>query len=270
MTKREPDRMQLDITYIAIKNLSVVWAQAKRPFNEKWAREIAEDFDPDKFDPPVVTKPNGIGHYHVVEGQHRVYGAKLALGSDEQQLPCRVVDAEDPARAAEIWLGINSGRKATKPIQHFVIAVVAKREPETEIDALVHRLSYKIASSKGDYCITAVSALKNIHRKFGATLLKATLVVIDKTWPGDASAFGGELLKGYAAFVNEWRGMDPNRLIEVVKAGSRGVAGTPHQLLTSSRAYAEQMGMTITESISEQLRIRYNKNLREDAKLKRK
>jgi hypothetical protein len=261
--------MEVKISFIPIENLSVVWAQSQRPFNEKWAKEIAEEFDPDKFDPPVITKPNGVGHYHVVEGQHRVHAAKLALGVD-QQIPCRIVDVEDPARAAEIWLGINSGRKATKPVQHFMIAVVAHREPETEINTMVHKMGYRIAQSKGDYCVSAVSSLKSVHHKFGKTLLQGTLMVIDEIWPGDAGAFGGELIKGFAAFVNEWRSMDHKRLIEVMKTGTRGIAATPHQLLTASRAYAEQVQITITEAISEELRKRYNRGLREENKLKRK
>lgn len=263
------EKLTTEIVYISIENLSVVWAQAQRPYNEKWAKEIAEDFDPDKFDPPVITKPNGVGHYHVVEGQHRTKAAELALGKG-QKIPCRIVDAEDPARAAEIWLGINSGRKATKPIQHFMIAVVAGREPENEINELIKKLGYRISTTKNEYSISAVSALKQIYQRFGKALLHATLVVLHKTWEGDSQAFGGDLLKGYALFINEWRSMDHKRLIEVIKSGVRGVAATPHQLLTASRTYAEQMQMSLSEAISEELRRRYNKNLKEEAKLKRK
>lgn len=267
--KPTTNKLSTEIVYIKIENLSVVWAQAQRPYNERWAREIAEDFDPDKFDPPVITKPNGVGHYHVVEGQHRTKAAEMFLGRD-QLIPCRIVDAEDPARAAEIWLGINSGRKATKPIQHFMIAVVAGREPETEINELVKKLGYKIGATKTDYSISAVSALKQVHQKFGKTLLHATLLVLHRTWEGDTQAFSGELIKGYAALINEWRSIDNKRLVEVIKSGVRGVAASPHQLLTASRTYAEQMQMSLTEAISEELRRRYNKSLKEDAKLKRK
>src|SRR6516165_12278781 len=144
-----------ELIHVAIKNLSVIWAQSQRPFNEKWAKQIATDFDPDKFDPPLITKPNGVGFYHIVDGQHRVAGAKIAFGENEQ-IMCRMVDADNPARAAEIWLDINSGRKAVKPIQNFEVAVTAEREPETEINTLNKKMSYKISAVKNDHCISAV------------------------------------------------------------------------------------------------------------------
>src|SRR6516225_5950032 len=100
--------------WIPVKVLSVVWVNAQRPYDEKWAKQIADNFDPDKFDPIVVTQPNGQGIYHIVEGQHRrhaleMFAAKTNNGIGENELaPCRVIDEVDPARAAEIWLGNNS------------------------------------------------------------------------------------------------------------------------------------------------------------------
>jgi hypothetical protein len=267
--KKDEKKIETQITYVGIDKLSVVWAQSQRPYNEKWAKEIGAEFDPDKFDPPVITKPNGIGYYHVVEGQHRIKGAEMALGTN-QLIPCRIVDAEDPARAAEIWLGINAGRKATKPVQDFLISVTANREPETEINKLVNTLGYHISQTKKDYGISAVSSLKNVHKRFGKPVLHATLLALSKTWDGDSTAFGGDLIKGYATFINEWKSMEPRRLIEALKNGPRGVAATPYQLITAGKAYADQMQLSLSEAISEELRRRYNKNLKEENKLKRK
>lgn len=56
-----------NVVYIPIKNLSVVWTQSQRPRDEKWAKEIADNFDPELYDPIIVTKPNGKGIYHIIE-----------------------------------------------------------------------------------------------------------------------------------------------------------------------------------------------------------
>jgi hypothetical protein len=244
--------------------MSVVWVQSQRPFNEKWAKQIASEFDPDKFDPPVITKPNGVGFYHIVEGQHRVAGAKIAFGENEK-LVCRMVDADNPARAAEIWLGINSGRKATKPVQEFLVAVTAQREPETEINALVRKMDYHISPVKNDHSISAVSSLVWVHRKFGIAILKATLLMLDKIWTGDPAAFSGELIKGYGSFINEFHSyLDPKRLSDVSKVF------TPHKLQAAGRLYAEQNITTAVEGIAETLRSKYNYKLHEKQKLRRK
>ena len=243
-------RSKIELVEVYIKNMSVIWVQSQRPFNEKWAKQIAAEFDPDKFDPPVITKPNGAGYYHIVEGQHRVASAKIAFGENEK-LVCRMVDAQDPARAAEIWLGINSGRKATKPVQEFLVAVTAGRQPETEINTLVRKMDYHISQVKTDYSISAVSSLIWVHRKFGMAMLKATLLMLDKTWPGDPAAFSGELIKGYGSFINEWHPyIDTKRLSEVmVKSGF-----TPHKLLAAGRLYSEQNITSVMEGIAETLR----------------
>lgn len=255
-----------ELIYVAIKNLSVIWAQSQRPFDEKWSKQIAAEFDPDKFDPPVITKPNGVGFYHVVEGQHRIGGAKIAFGENEQLL-CRMVDCEDPARAAEIWLGINSGRKHIKPVQRFEVSVTAGREPETEINTLVKKIGYRISAVKNDHCISAVSSLIEIHRKYGSMILKATLLALDKIWSGDPAAFNGELIKGFAVFINEFHShIESKRLTEMI-----GKSFTPNKLLAAGRLCSQQNIIPVIEGIAEIIRSKYNYKLREEnRRLKRK
>lgn len=255
--------------FVAIKHLSVIWIQAQRPYREAWAKEIADNFDPDKFDPPVITKPNGEGHYHIVEGQHRVGAAKIAFGENEQ-IKCRMVDADDPERAAEIFLGINKGRKAIKPVVSFQVAVVAKREPETDINRMVNNLGlgYRISATKSDYCITAVSSLIYVYNRQGRAILNNTLKVLNNTWEGDASAFNGEIIKGYAVFLNEYQSYSVFNATRLATATAK--VFTPERLLRASKLHAEQHRTPLSEGISETLRSKYNSNLKDSQKLKRK
>jgi hypothetical protein len=260
MTKKETKEV-----FVAIKNLSVVWVQAQRPFQEAWAKEIAEHFDTDKFDPPVITKPNGEGKYHIVEGQHRVWAAKENFGLEEQ-LRCRMVDAEDPARAAEIWLGINAGRKAIKPVTKFLVSVIANRPTEVEINRLIHRLGYRVTPTKGDHCISAVSSMIHVHNRQGIEVLHAVLVILDKSWPGDHSAFQGEMIKGYAVFLNEFPHANPNHLVHAITK----VPFSPNQVVDAAKIFASQHKIPLAEAMSETLRAKYNRNLKDAAKLRKK
>ena len=59
-----PNQSQLSskdykLEWIRVRDLAVVWPEAQRPYKERWAKEIADNFDPDKFDPIKVTLPNG-------------------------------------------------------------------------------------------------------------------------------------------------------------------------------------------------------------------
>jgi Family of unknown function (DUF6551) len=250
--------------FVAIKNLSVVWRQSQRPFVESWGRKLAAEFDTAKFDPPVITLPNGMGHYHIVEGQHRIFAARLLFG-DNEQLKCRMVEASDPARAAEIFLGINAGRKAIKPVAKFLVAVTAGREPETTINRLVDKLGCRISPGKTDYCISAVSSLIYVHERQGFDVLHATLLVLSKSWSGDAAAFQGDIVKGYAVFINEFPHAENKRLIEVIPK-----AFSPNQLLAAGRLYAEQHKVPLIEGLSETLRAKYNWKAKDNQKLKKK
>jgi hypothetical protein len=251
--------------FVATKHLSVIWRQSQRPFVEGWAKKIADNFDTDKFDPPVITKPNGQGHFHIVEGQHRVWAVRALFG-DNEQIKCRMVEADDPARAAEIFLGINAGRKAIKPVAKFLVAVTAKREPETTINRLVIKLGYRIAPSKADHCISAVNSLIYIHERQGLTILNAALLMLDKSWTGDATAFQGDIVRGYAVFINEFHPyLNTSRLSDVIPK-----AFSPNQLLAAGRLYAEQHKISLLEGLSETLRARYNRGLKDGQKLRKK
>jgi hypothetical protein len=251
--------------FVAVKFLSVIWRQSQRPFQESWAKKIADEFDTDKFDPPVITRPNGQGYFHIVEGQHRVWAVRALFG-DEEKLKCRMVEADDPPRAAEIFLGINAGRKQVKPVAKFQVAVTAQREPETSINRLVFKMGYRVAASKADYCISAVSSLIYVHEREGMKILSDTLLMLHKSWPGDAMAFQGDIIRGYAVFINEFHPyLNTLRMMDLIPKFF-----SPNQLLSASRLYADQHKVTLIEGMSETLRSRYNRGLKDDQKLKKK
>jgi hypothetical protein len=91
--------------------------------------------------------------------------------------------------------------------------------------------------------------------------------MLDKTWAGDIAAFGGDIIKGYAVFINEFHTyLDPKRLNEAIAK-----AFTPNKLLAAGRLYSEQNITTVVEGIGEVLRSKYNYKIRDEKlRLKRK
>jgi len=262
------------IVYIPVKNLSVVWVQAQRPFNEKWGQKIADEFDPDKFEPIIITQPNGAGIYHVVEGQHRRYAlerfaAKMnrsGNGADEQA-PCHIIESADPKRAAEIWLGINVGRKKVSAVSEFKVAVTACREPELSVNHIVLRCGYRVTSDHSDSTIIAVGALCRIYQQYEEMVLYQTLNVLRSIWGGDPQAVSGGLLRGFAMFLNEFgRHYDKPRLPKIVSAKY----GTPWRFLDAAKAHKERTMETLEEAVAELLQRDYNRGVPEDKRLKRK
>jgi uncharacterized protein DUF6551 len=260
------------IEYIPLKNLCVVWVSAQRPYDEKWAKSIADDFDPDKFDPIVVTLPNGNGIYHIIEGQHRrnalqMYAGKVDNTSGENELaPCRVVDEADPARAAEIFLGINSGRKAIKPVAEFKVAVTAEREAETQINKVLHRLGYQVSSAKSPFNVSAVSALKMIYNRHGIATVERTVRTLNLLWNGDPTAVSSPLLRGFAIFANEFYSHVNMRRLQ----SQIGVRFTPFKFTEAAKARKQNTMEKLDEAISELLIREYNRGLKDGARLHHK
>jgi hypothetical protein len=252
------------IEWIPVRNLSVVWVQSQRPYDEKWAKTIADALDPDKFDPIIVTKPNGQGMYHVIEGQHRrhaleMFATKIGGKGEDEQAPCRIVEEADPARAAEIWLGINAGRKAVKPITAFLVAVAAQREVETKINQIVNRQGYKVSGTKLKFNISAVSALRMIYNRHGLTTIEKTLRALTVLWEGDPQAVSSAILRGMAMFLHEFSDhVNFKRLHAQV-----GERFSPWKFKEAAEARKQSSLESLEEAISELLIREYNRGLKE-------
>lgn len=243
--------------WIPIKNLSVVWATAQREYNERHAKKIADGFDPDLFDDLVVTLPNGDGIYHVVDGQHR-RGAVCSLYGEEEKVPCRIVNAKDPARAAAIFDQINTGRRLPSGLEKFRVRVTAGSGTEVAINALITSLGCRIEASQGSKSIRAVAALINIYNSFGLDVLKEALMTIIGTWADDKGAFEGPIIEGFGSLAAEHRGhIDWKRLRE-----KTGNAYTPGRLLGQAKADKESLGGRVSDGVRRVLVRNYNAGLR--------
>lgn len=243
--------------WIPIKNLSVVWATAQREFNERHAKKIADSFDPDLFDDLVVTLPNGDGIYHVVDGQHRMAAIRSIYG-EEENVPCRVVSAKDPARAAVIFDKINTGRRLPSGIEKFRVRVTAGAETEVAINKVVSWLGCRIEADSGPNSIRATAALINVFNTFGLEVLKEALSTIRTTWRDDKGALEGPIIEGFGSLIGEHRGhLDWKRLRD-----KTALTYTPGRLLGQAKADKETLGGRISDGVRRVLIRNYNQGLR--------
>lgn len=243
--------------WIAVKNLSVVWATAQREYNERHAQKIADAFDPDLFDDLVVTLPNGDGIYHVVDGQHRMAAIRSLYG-EEEMVPCRIVNAKDPARAAVIFDKINTGRRLPSGIEKFRVRVTAGSETEVAINKVVTWLGCRIEQGNGPNSIRATAALLNVHNSFGLDVLKESLVTIRGTWAHDKGAMEGPIIEGFGALIGQHRGhLDWKRLRDVTAK-----TYTPGRLLGQAKADRETLGGRVSDGVRRVLVRNYNHGIR--------
>jgi hypothetical protein len=258
------DQKKTVLEWIPVRNLAVVWTEAQRPYKESWAKEIASNFDPEKFDPVKTMLPNGNGIHHICEGQHRVGAIRMLWGHDEK-VPCLVAQESDPARAAEIFLDTNTNRDHVSNVAKFKVGVVAQRKEEVSINRIVQHCGYRVETGSSENAISAVNGLRFVYSK-GAKTLDQTLSIIRKTWGGDPTAVSSPILRGYGAFICEFsEHIDWERLRSVmIKRGS------PGKLMIDTTGLKEFMKCSNTTAMVSILLKTYNRGLPAAKHLKHK
>ena len=244
--------------WIPVKNLSVLWAQSQRDLNEKWVDKIIDEFDPDMFDDLVVTLPNGKGVYHIVDGQHRRAVIQKLFGDDES-VPCRIIDAKDPARAAAVFDQINTSRRQPSSVERFLVRVTAGHPAEVAINKIVTGLGYKIAPYTSDHTIRGVRALMRLYNNYGGEVIKDTLMTIKATWVDDVHALDAAIVEGYGILIGEHhKNITWQRLREQV---SRKLS--PGKLLGKAKYHKEMAGEpSVAKAVAHVLKQTYNQGLR--------
>ena len=254
--KFNPDEQK--ITWIPVKQLSVVWVQSQRPYRPYRAKKIADNFDPDRFDPIKVTLPNGVGIYHIVEGQHRK-GAVQLLWGDDECAPCIVVEVEDPAEAAKMFVGINSLRWGVDQISTFKVNVTAKEKRECAINRIVGQCGYKMGPAGRRQPLHLGGGRADRHlRRPGPLILKTVLELLSATWNDDPAKTHGNILRGYGLLLNEFGTTNIN-LGVLKKAVSNKF--TPGSLIHSAKDDQDTYGGSMGEAVARVLLALYNRNV---------
>jgi hypothetical protein len=250
----DPAFSKKKIEMIPAKNLSVVWVQAQRPFKAKKAKDIADNFDEEMFGTLSVTKPNGQGIYHIIEGQHRRAAVEIKFGPDEP-VPCEVLDAVDCPRAAELFDGINNRRNAVNAIATFKVRLTAQYMTEIDVDKIVRAAGFKIEYSRAEKNLTCVDALKSVYTRCGPKILKDTIDLIKSSWGTDPNAYSSAMVRGYAAFLLLHGGKANWQRTKDVMIKKY----TPGRLMGAAKTHRESQGGSLAEAITALLIINYNR-----------
>jgi hypothetical protein len=250
------------VHWIPCSQLAVIWQDAQQPLDERWAKHLADNFDPEQCQPLKVTLPNGNGIYHIIDGQHRKRAVEILWG-EHQQMPCEIVPETDPQRAAQLFVGVNKGRKRPTPINVFKVNVTARESDVVAVYQIVTRMGYKISGAKTPKNIAAVTALLSVYKHHNANVLQDTLKIIQAAWGMDANAVVAPFIRGVGAFMGEFGSkVNWQRLKEVL------AKRTPGQFLSEVQATARMREISPVDAMKGLLLDRYNKGLRAELKLR--
>jgi uncharacterized protein DUF6551 len=256
------DFRKFTIQWIPIKSLSIVWPQAQRALDTKFAQLIADNFNPDLFGVVSVTLPNGNGIYHCIDGWHRVNGAKHCYGENEK-VPCNVFEIDNPRDAAKMFVQLNKTRKAQSPVSLFKTQVTAGDETCVAVNRIILNCGFRVESHAADGTIRAVNACVSVYKRFGSLALTEALTCIWKTWGRDSNAVDSALIGGFGELCAAHpRHIDMKRLGERVSK-----KWTPGRLLGAAKAGRQLEGGTLANSVRKILTQIYDAGLRAGQRL---
>lgn len=227
--------------------------QVQREFVPARANEIAANFDPEFFGIPAVNWRGG--WYYIMDGQHRIEGAKIWLGDgwEEQKFQARVYKGLSEKQEAETFLRLNN-TMAVNAFNKFKVAVTAGRPDESAISLIVRNLGMKITLDRNvEGRVAAVGTLLRIYRKFGGTVLARTLEIIRNTY-GNAGLEASPLA-GMALVVNRYgESTDDNEVVERLSNVSGGIGN----IMNKAEREKVTMGIPLQEAVAAALVNAYN------------
>ena len=243
--------------WIPVKDISVVWANAQRPPDERFSQKIAREMDPDLFGVLTVTLPNGSGIYHCVDGQRRRRAAEIFAGENEC-VPCNVLNAKTPAEAAHIFHQMTTNQTAIQAIDKFKVGVTAEYETEVAINKLLGELGYTVTHNRCEGGLRAIRAVVDVYKRFGPETLQDAFLIIQGIWGKDPDSVDGSMVKGFALLVAEHGAhVDRQRLVNVVAKQF-----TPARFLGAAKSAREVYSCNVAESVKRILVKTYDYRLR--------
>lgn len=192
--------------------------KAQREFRKSHAEKYAADFDLEALGYPVVSLRDS--HYWIVDGQHRIEALRM-IGWGDQQIQCECYEGMTEAEEADLFLRRDE-RKSIRPFDKFRIALVAGRDPETDINRTVVTQGLKVSTDASEDSIAAITALRKVYEQGGPGVLGRDLRILRDGFSGDLGKFRSELITGVGLVCQRYNGQLPDETAVLKLSNLRG------------------------------------------------
>jgi hypothetical protein len=221
-------------------------------------KEIAENFAPTRFSPPIVLIRDG--KYHLEDGQHRV----LALVSLNKGKPTPVwcLAFEDQPEESGARIVAEQDKGHLNQSEYVSIYASAKSGNETARDFLDANRILKIKLLAGDmagvYYFNAVKTLYTMFEKYGRATYIRVMTMICSTWGNKPGTHDARVLKAVFAFDGKYKA---KYRVSVFQSKLKNT--DMQQLIVNTRAG----NLPITDGLVSFMYSIYNKGLSEENRL---
>jgi hypothetical protein len=185
---------------------------------------ILRAFNWNRYQPIVVTQ-QADGRYAVIDGQHRLEAAKKHPLIDS--LPCYIIDAPDLAAQAEIFVAVNSDRRALTNLQKFWASVTAGNREAAALAKACEAAGVTIPRTTpqgglSPRTMIGPTVAVGLIGKLGRDAVVAAITLLATAWPNARSGFRTANLRAVATIASTpysqkrllatLKGLDPDAL----------------------------------------------------------
>jgi len=187
---------------LPVNSLKIDPAYQRKHDNEKSKKlinEIGKNFNRHAFGIITVTKRQD--GYYVVDGYHRVMGAKLA---GIQYVLCLVADGLKVSGEAATYLTINTSRKNQTYVEIFQAKLTKGDLDALDIKNILERFDFSVMKT-GNHknYIKSVKELEIIYKLLGRANFVRLFYLLRHTWNGAHQSLLKEFLLGMTYFIEK-------------------------------------------------------------------
>jgi len=185
-----------DTTYEMITVDKLKTEDYQRGLNTGFAKSIAAEWDVNKAGVIVASYRDGV--YRVIDGQHRVYAARI---KGVLVLMCMVRHGLSHEQESELFIALNKRRKGLLAYDYYNASLIAKQGEALNINAIATKNGFTVSRGSADKCIQAIGSLNTIYKKYGDNHLDKTLHIVGLIWGGEVKSLNKTILIGMAEFI---------------------------------------------------------------------
>lgn len=221
------------------RDVSSSWVNEHRPFDSQKAS--------------VVVLSGRAGGPYVIDGQHRL---ALARESGVEFINAFVVEGLAQMDEARLFVGYQRERRNLTAYALFRAELVAGNPETLAMVRIVNNAGFRIAQKGGPLTVTAIDAVRYVHRYGGDDLLARTLELVRSIWMDLEKALSAQVLKGLALFLAS-AGQQPTfrreRLERVMEKNAPvRVLLLSQQVATKRRAFSVNSAANVAEAIKDE------------------
>lgn len=250
-----------DVVLIDIEKLNINERYQRSIFSKRsksLIQKIAATFDWCFFQPLSVSDAGG-GMYNVLDGQHRLAGARL--NGHIRSLPCYLLKLDGVKQEARAFVGLNEQKVTLTPLSSFHGRVVAGDPDALRLKAvlddcvMVVPKTPRSQSHLKSHEVQAISTLLGLLKKYNDRPIKRALIMLKKVYEGKPGQMRRSIIGALCAIFDAHKDLNEEILEGIL------LKTTSAELEKEARAYQAVEGGTSHQAVIKALTNRYNKNV---------